>query len=188
VYLRHVIPEGYKLINGPKSDERLSGAPLFKIDIPANGSIDVILEVATPVFRSTDIRSSAGMEMVRAYLSSGAQGNAALRTRFDDLIKLQQDIGNIEQKIATTRDTIEEYKRRMDELHVQVLTLKAVKTAGPLMKSLEQKLDEISDHLQKATVDLVGHQEKLMVTRIKLQDGVAELSLDMAETPAAKTL
>ena len=76
----------------------------------------------------------------------------------------------------------------MDELHAQVLTLKAVKTAGPLMKSLEGKLDEISDHLQKATVDLVGYQEKLMVTRIKLQDGVAELSLEADTTPAAKTL
>jgi hypothetical protein len=58
------------------------------------------------------------------------------------------------------------------------------------MKSLEQKLDEVSDKLQKATVDLVGFQEKLMVTRIKLQDGVAELSLDASDSPATtpKTL
>ncbi len=188
VYMRHIVPEGYKLVKSPKSDERLGGAPLFKIDVPANGTVEVILEVATPIFRSTDIRSATGMEMVRAYLSAGAQGNVALRTRFDELLKLQEEIGNHEQKISTTKDTIEEYRRRMDELHAQVLTLKAVKTAGPLMKSLEQKLDEISDRLQKATVDLVGYQEKLMVTRIKLQDGVAELSLDAAETPAGKTL
>lgn len=188
VYMRHIVPEGYKLVKSPKSDERLGGAPLFKIDVPANGTVEVILEVATPIFRSTDIRSTTGMEMVRAYLSAGAQGNVALRARFDELLKFQEEIGNFEQKIQTTKDTIAEYRRRMDELHLQVLTLKAVKTAGPLMKSLEQKLDEISDRLQKATVDLVGYQEKLMVTRIKLQDGVAELSLDTTETPAAKTL
>jgi hypothetical protein len=46
----------------------------------------------------------------------------------------------------------------------------------------------VSDRLQKATVDLVGLQEKLMVTRIKLQDGVAELSLTATDAPAAKTL
>ena len=189
VYLRHVVPEGYKLVKSPKSDERLGGAPLFKIDVPANGTTEVILEVATPVFRSTDIRSAAGMEMVRAYLSSGAHSNGPLRARFDELVKLQEEIGNIEQKIATTREAIEEYRRRMDELHAQVLTLKVVKTAGPLMKSLESKLDEVSDRLQKATVELVGHQERLMVTRIKLQDGVTELSLD-SDKPAdgAKTL
>ena len=106
VYMRHVVPEGYKLIKSPKSDERLGGAPLFKIDVPANGTVDVILEVATPVFRSTDIRSTTGMEMVRAYLSNGAQGNAALKSRFDELVKLQEEIGNWEQKIQTTKDAI----------------------------------------------------------------------------------
>jgi len=190
VYMRHIIPEGYKLVKSPKSDERLGGAPLFKIDVPANGTVEVILEVATPIFRSTDIRSTVGMEMVRAYLSSGAHANGPLRARFDELVKLQEDIGNIEQKITTTKEAIEEYRRRMDELHAQILTLKIVKTAGPLMKSLEQKLDEVSDRLQKATVELVGYQEKLMVTRIKLQDGVTELSIDNDKVTdaAAKTL
>lgn len=188
VYLRHVVPEGYKLTKSPKSEERLAGAPLFKIDVPANGTVEVVLEVATPIFRSTDIRSGAGMEMVRAYLSSGAHSSGPLRARFDELVKLQQDMGNIEQKIGTTKEAIEEYRRRMDELHAQLLTLKAVKTAGPLMKSLEQKLDEVSDRLQKATVDLVGLQEKLMVTRIKLQDGVAELSLDTSDAATPKSL
>ncbi len=191
VYLRHLVPEGYKLVKSPKSEERLAGAPLFKMDVPANGTLEVDLEVATPVFRSTDIRSTTGMEMVRAYLSSGAAADGPLKAKFDELIKLQQSIGNLEQKISTTKETIEEYRRRMNELHAQLLTLKLVKTAGPLMKSLEQKLDEVSNKLQSATVDLVGVQEKLMVTRIKLQDGVAELSLDSsAPTPpeAPKTL
>ncbi|MBK8253051.1 MAG: DUF4139 domain-containing protein [Polyangiaceae bacterium] len=188
VYLRHVVPEGYKLTKGPKTEERLAGAPLFKVEVPANGSVELLLEVATPIFRSTDIRSGVGMEMVRAYLSSGAAESGPLRARFDELVKLQQDIGNLEQKIATTKETIAEYRRRMDELHAQLLTLKVVKTAGPLMKSLEQKLDEVSNRLQKTTVDLVGLQEKLMVTRIKLQDGVAELSLEPAASPTPKTL
>ncbi|MEZ4294242.1 MAG: hypothetical protein R3B70_04635 [Polyangiaceae bacterium] len=188
VYLRHVVPEGYKLTKSPKSEERLAGAPLFKIDVPAGGTVEVELEVSTPIFRSTDIRSEVGMEMVRAYLATGAKEAGPLRERFDALVKLQQDIGNIEQKITTTREAIEEYRRRMDELHAQLVTLKAVKTAGPLMKSLEQKLDEVSDRLQQATVDLVGHQEKLMVTRIKLQDGVAELSLEASDKPNPTSL
>jgi hypothetical protein len=66
----------------------------------------------------------------------------------------------------------------MDELHAQLVTLKLVKTAGPLMRNLEQKLAEVSDKISKATVDLVSLEEQRMIARIKLQDGVAELSLD----------
>jgi hypothetical protein len=76
------------------------------------------------------------------------------------------------------REQMEEYRSRMDELHVQLVSLMAVKSAGPLMQSLEKKLDEVSDKLSKATIDLVAEQEKLMVAKIKFQDGVAELSLE----------
>jgi hypothetical protein len=78
-----------------------------------------------------------------------------------------------------------EYRTRMDELHNQVVTLKLVKSAGPLMTSLEKKLQEVSDRLSKATIDLVAYQEKLMVARIKFQDGVADLSLEKSEEKKA---
>ena len=71
-----------------------------------------------------------------------------------------------------------EYRQRMDELHVQIVTLRTVKTAGPLMVNLEKKLPEVSDKLSKATIDVVSLEEKLMLARIKFQDGVADLSLE----------
>ncbi len=74
-----------------------------------------------------------------------------------------------------------EYRARMDELHEQIFTLKAVRTAGPLMQSLEAKMQEISDRLSKATIEIVALQEKRMVARIHFQDGVADLSLEKPE-------
>ena len=56
-------------------------------------------------------------------------------------------MANAEQQIQTTREQMEEYRARMDELHAQIVTLKAVKTAGPLMQNLEKKLSEVSDKL-----------------------------------------
>ena len=50
-----------------------------------------------------------------------------------------------------------------------------------LMQNLEKKLQEVSDKLSKSTIDLVALQEKLMVARIKFQDGVADLSLEKSE-------
>ena len=46
---------------------------------------------------------------------------------------------------------------------------------------MEKKLEEVSDKLSKSTVDLVALEEQRMIGRIKLQDGVAELSLEKQE-------
>ncbi len=142
-----------------------------------------MIEEATPLFKSTDIRAAGGMDMVTAYLSSAAEGR--LKSAVNELLKLHKEMANTDQQIATTRDSMAEYRSRMDELHNQVVTLKLVKTAGPLMASLEKKLQEVSDKLSKATIDLVALQEKLMVARIKFQDGVADLSLEKSEEKKA---
>jgi hypothetical protein len=77
----------------------------------------------------------------------------------------------------------------MDELHAQIVTLRAVRTAGPLMVSLERKMQDVSDKLSRGTIDVVALEEKLMLARIKFQDGVADLSLEKAVTsPATATL
>lgn len=189
VYIRHTVPEGYALAKPVDAKEKLGNAQLLKVEIDPRSKQEVVIEETTPLFKSQDIRSSVGMDMVVAHLSQSAV-EGSLKTKVDELLKIQREIGNIEQKITTMREQMEEYRARMDELHVQLVSLKAVKTAGPLMQSLEKKLDEVSEKLSKATVDLVGEQEKLMVARIKFQDGVAELSLEPkkkeekpAETP-----
>ena len=43
---------------------------------------------------------------------------------------------------------------------------------------LEKKLQDVSDKLSQATVDLAAFEEKAMLLRIHFQDGVAELSLE----------
>ena len=186
VYIRHTVPKNFKLTKHPEDVERIGEAYLFRVDIPANGKVDVVIEEETPVFKTVDIRSQGGMELVRAFVSSAAlEGDVAGKLK--SLLQLQKDLGNIEERIATQREQMGEYRTRMDELHAQLVTLKLVKTAGPLMKNLESKLAEVSDKVSKATVDLVSLEEERMIQRIKLQDGVAELSLEKREdTIAAK--
>jgi hypothetical protein len=180
VYVRHSVPEGYKLTKGPQHFERVGTAHLFRVDVEAGGKVDVEIEEATPVFKSTDIRTAEGMKQIKAYVSSAAL-DAGLQGKVGELVKLQVDQANIEQRIATLREQMGEYRARMDELHAQVVTLKLVKTAGPLMRSLETKLGEMTDRVSKATIDVVGLEEQLMVSRIQFQDKVAELSLEGAD-------
>ncbi|MBK9262784.1 MAG: DUF4139 domain-containing protein [Polyangiaceae bacterium] len=186
VYVKHVVAAGFKLTKAPESQERMGEAYLFKIEVPAGAKVDVNIEEETPLFKSTDIRSSVGMEMVRAYLSTSAV-TGKLKDSVGKLLDLQKEIGNLEQRITTSREQMSEYRSRMDELHAQIVTLKVVKSAGPLMQSLEKKMQEVSDRLSKATIDLVALQEKLMLARISFQDGVAELSLETETQPAAAT-
>jgi hypothetical protein len=177
VYVRHTVADGYHLTNAPKNQERLGAAYLFRVDLAPNGKTDVVIEESTPVLRTTDIRSTAGMDMVEVYLSSAAV-EGPLKKAVAELVKLQKEMANTDQQIATTHEAMGEYRARMDELHAQILTLKMVRTAGPLMQSLERKMTEVSDKLSKATLDVVSLQEKLMVARIKFQDAVSELSLE----------
>ncbi len=176
VYLKHTIGKGYTLVKGPESFEKLGNSHLFHVSVPALGKLEVTIIEATPVYKSTDIRSPQGLALVRVYLSSAAA--APLKLKVDELIKIQEDIGNIQIKIETTKDQMEEYRSRMDELHVQILTLKAVKSAGPMMQTLEKKAQEMANKLSASTVQIATFQEQLMVTRIKFMDMVSELSVD----------
>jgi hypothetical protein len=196
IYLRHTVAEGYKLTKAPASGadkndkpikgseaEHLAGAHLFRVELEPNGKTDVIVEEATPVFRSTDIRTTAGQDLVRAYLSNSVV-EGPLKAEIEKLLKLNAEMSKIEQQIATAREQMGEYRQRMDELHGQLFTLKAVKQAGPLMAHLEKKLQEVSEQLSKATVDVVGLQEKQMIARIQFQTGVGDLSLEPKDDKA----
>ncbi len=177
VYVRHSVSPGFKLAKAPPSQERMGESYLFRIEIPAGAKVEVDIEEETPLFKSTDIRSSVGMEMVRLHLS-GAAVAGPLKESVVKLLDLQKEMGNLEQRITTMREQMAEYRQRLDELHAQIVTLKVVKSGGPLMQSLEKKMQEVSDRISKATIDLVAVQEKLMLARIRFQDGVSELSLE----------
>jgi hypothetical protein len=175
VYVRHTVATGYHLTS-PAASEKVGAAQVFAVDIGANDKAELVIEESTPLYRTADIRSPGGMELVSVYLSSAAV-EGPLKAPVARLLDLQKSVGNLEQRISTTRETMGEYRARMDELHAQVVTLRAVRSAGPLVVNLEKKLVDVSDRLSKATIALVGLEEELMVSRIKFQDGVAELSL-----------
>ena len=81
------------------------------------------------------------------------------------------------EKIESLERRLSEYRERMDELHGQILTLRAVKGGKDLMKHLESKMKDISDRVQKTTIALVDQEEKIMLARVRFQDSLAELAL-----------
>ncbi len=187
VYVRHLVQPGYTLAKSPAVSERMGLAHLFRIELAPKGKTEVEIEEVTPVFRTTDVRATDGMDLVRIYLTS-ATGNEALRNQVNELLKLQKETANIEQQIETTREQMQEYRGRMDELHGQILSLREVATGAALLKALEKKMQDISDKVSNATITLVNLQEKLMISRVHFQDAVAELSLDASPVSGAAAL
>jgi chromosome segregation ATPase len=147
------------------------------VEIAPHAKAEVDINESTPITRTTDIRTSEGLDLVKAYVSSDLV-KGEIKEAVEGLIKQQIELANIETRIQTTRDQMSEYRTRMDELHAQILTLKMVKSAGPMMANLEKKLSETSDKVSRLTIQVADLQEQAMIARIKFQDLVAELSMD----------
>ncbi len=175
--VRHTVPRDYTLKVDGFNDERVGEAHLLGLELGGGQSRELVIEESTPVFRSIDLHTPTGLDMVRLYVSSGA-ASGPLKAEIERLIRLQEQIGNLEQRIATMREQQSEYRTRQDELHAQIFSLRLVKTGDPLMRDLEKKLQEVNERLTRSTIELVNTQEELMLAKIRLQDAISELSLD----------
>ena len=70
-------------------------------------------------------------------------------------------------QIETTREQMQEYRGRMDELHGQILSLREVRTGATLLNALEKKMKDISDKVSNATITMVQTcRKKLMISRV----------------------
>lgn len=176
VYVRHSVQKGWNLLEAPENVERLGEAFLFPIKLAAGESKDVLIEEATPMTKTLDLRSRASMEIVQVYLS-GKKADKEFAEKMQGLLALRNTMNDHQVAIESLRERMGDYRVRMDELHIQIISLKAVKSGGTLLKHLQLKMKDISDRVQKATISLVEHQEQLMLARIRFQDAVAELTL-----------
>lgn len=180
INIRHTTPKGYTLDPKGFTVEKIGASNVLGIEIEPNGKKEVVIEESTPIFKTIDLRSPGGLEAVKLYVSAAAVAGP-LKEQVARIVKLQQEIGNLEQRVETTREQLGEYRTRLDELHAQIFTLKAVKTGGTLMKDLEKKMQETGDKVSKTTIDLVNQEEQLMMAKIRLQDAIAELTVKKDE-------
>ncbi len=184
VYVRHSVRKGWTLTKSPEKFEKLGESYLFEVALDAGETKTIEISEATPLVRTLDLRSATGIDLVRVWLETPRDD-----TRFTEpmkkLLAIHKEIADIQQGIQTENERMGSYRERMDELHAQIVSLKAFKAGGSLMRSLEDKLREMSDRVQRSTLNVADMQQKLMLARIKFQDGVAELSMDARVAAAA---
>jgi hypothetical protein len=176
VFLRHHLDENYKLVESPPRHMQIGDSTLFEVDLEAGQTKYVTIAEATPVEKTLDLSSSTGLDMMKVFIDEPA-ASPDLKKQIAALLEINGHAADLTDKIATLRDQLAEYRTRANELHAQVVTLKAVRTGGTLVSELKAKLGETSDRIQRATLDIVDAQEQLMMTRVKFQNQLAELHL-----------
>jgi hypothetical protein len=180
VYVRHKVQPGYELsTRGPKVEtpEKLDGAHLFRIEAPAGQSVELVIEEHTPIRKTVDISSTQGVEAMALYLK-GAKLPEHLRQKLADIVERHQERMDLEEKIRTLDEQMVVYRTRVDELNIQLITLKKLPQGTKLRRHLSDKLEEISGKLQDGTMRLADMKAELMTRRIELSDRLAELSLE----------
>lgn len=186
VFVRHSVPKGWKLASAPKVYERQGEAYLFEVDVPGNTTRTYEIREETPIQRSVDLRTGVGVDLVRAYVTSPG-ANARFASQMAKVLADYDAMDRHRVEIESLRDRMGQYRVRMDELHTQIISLKSVKTGGPLMRHLQKKMTEISGRVQKSTLAVVEHQQQLMLAKIRFQDAIAELTLAQSKAPEPPT-
>jgi hypothetical protein len=177
VYLRHRLESGWSLVDAPSQPMRVGDSQLFAVDLAPGATRTVAIVEATPVERKMSLDSDEALGLMQVYVDE-PEASPQLKAQLAAMLATHRAAVDLGDRIATLRDQLGEYRARAGELHAQLVTLKAVRTGGELMSALRRKLAEISEHAQKTTLAIVEAQEKLMLSRVKFQNQLAELHLE----------
>ncbi|MBP9085160.1 MAG: hypothetical protein KBG15_03540 [Kofleriaceae bacterium] len=183
LFLRHSVGKGWTLIDSPKSFERLGDAHLFAIDLAPNQQKTIEIAEATPMERTMDLSADVTLDMLKLFVNA-PEMTVELKGQLTGLLAIHREVADMIEREANLRKKLNDYRERMDELHVQLVSLQLVKTGGDLLSHLRAKMKDISDRVQKTTIEVVDTEEKIMLARIRFADALAELSLTDATKPA----
>ncbi len=185
LFLRHTVTKGWTLLEHPPAFERVGDAHLFEVDLAPNEVRHVSISEATPLQRTLDLNADVTLDMMKVYIEA-PDSTPALREQLKKLLAVHKGLVDLSEEQVSMRRRLADYKERMDELHMQIMSLQAVKTGNDLMGHLKQKMKEISERVQKTTIAIVDQEEKIMLARVQFQDTLAELTLPDAITTTAK--
>lgn len=175
VYIRHRATKGWKLHSAPKRRERIGDAHLFAVELKPRERKRVDIVESTPLVRRLDLRTIGAIDMLEIYLAGDAREDAELTAKLAPLLDIHRQIVDHYTAVDSLRLRLGELRTRMDELTTQIVALRAVKTRGQLIRHLDRKLREVSERVQRSTMEVIDREQKLMLARLQFQDELAEI-------------
>jgi hypothetical protein len=176
VFIRHTVNKGWTLLEAPPAFERVGEAHLFEVDLKGGEVRTVEIAEATPMERTLDLNAEVTLDMMKVWVEA-PEGTPELKDALRKLLAIHRTLVDLTEEQVSMRRRLVDFRERSDELHMQIMTLQAVKTGGDLMAHLKIKMKDISDRVQKTTIQIVDQEEKIMLSRVQFQDALAELTL-----------
>jgi hypothetical protein len=136
------------------------------------------IEEATPIQKTVDVRTLAGVAELGLYLKIAKNLPDELKQKLAQVLTMHRELSELDERLGTIATQVEMYRARVDELNLQLVTLRRVPQAAELSRNLAKKMTEISDRLQKATLDAAGVEGERLTRRVALEDRLAELTLE----------
>src|SRR5262249_42643270 len=136
VYVRHAVADGYSLALPKDGVEKFRDAYLIPVKIPANAAATLKIEEATPIRKSVDIRTEPGIAELKLFLeASAARLEPGTLASLQQVVELNRQMTELEEKRQTAVLQSETYRERIDELNAQLVSLRKVAQAQVLSRS-----------------------------------------------------
>ncbi len=184
VYVRHPITDGFKLEAPSSGVEKLGGAYLFAVTVPPNDSVSLAIEESTPMEKALDIRTDEGVTQLGLYLHTAAKLDPELSTQLTHIVERHRAMVELGERLETIQAQSNVYRERIEEINAQLVSLRRVAQAGELSRHLAKKMEEISQRLQKATIDAADLEAQRLTERVAMEDQLAELTLEKRQEVA----
>jgi len=178
VYVRHPITEGFKLEAPASGVEKLGGAYLFAVNVPPNESVNLAIEESTPIQKSLDIRTEGGIGELGLYLRSASKLEPELASKLSHIVERHRAMVELDERLVTLQAQSNVYRERIEEINAQLVSLRRVAQASELSRHLAKKMEEMSQRLQKATIDVADLEAKRLTERVAMEDQLSELTLE----------
>jgi hypothetical protein len=186
VYVRHPISDGFKLEAPAKGVEHLGGAYLFAVTVPANDSVNLSIEESTPIQKSLDIRTDAGIGALGLFLHSASKLDPELAAKLAHVVERHRALVELAERLETIQAQSNVYRERIEEINAQLVSLRKVPQAGELSRHLAKKMEEISQRLQRATIDAADLEAQRLTERVAMEDQLSEVTLEKRKEVALK--
>jgi hypothetical protein len=165
VYVRHTLAKDAALREAPKEHERLGAAELFRVEVPAGGDAEVVVEEGTPAEKSVDPTSKEGAALVRAFVASKG-ADLAMKEALGKLLAAADALDEVEGRLRAARAAKAGHEERKADLAQQIATLRGSTSASrTLLAELERKLAEADGRVVAAAVEIVALEEKRQSAR-----------------------
>ncbi len=177
VFIKHDVKRGWTLVKNPDIHERMGEAHLFEIVLGPQETKTVEIVEATPLVKTFDLRTPDALDIVALYLDT-PDVDPRFREPMGKLLAIHRELHDLREQRELARLRIDEYRSRMQELEGQLHSLKNLPNARSLMAHLQARLKEMSNGVQKDTIQVVNLEQEMMMARVRFQDGLSELTLD----------